>query len=172
MEVLYQSKGISKSALITKLVSITLSLVIAIGLLTLAASKVTGPMQTSVIGGLNGYHVTTRPTHYRFDSEERKGIESISYFFAVVALIDVVQLAIAQTSWIEIRSDAVHGGFAGKTISCPTNRITSVTSFGNCMIISGTFGKSLLIAKNQKMAINTLNSLLMERNHPTGRYAR
>lgn len=120
-------------------------------------------MQSFTIGGIDGNHVTTSLSSPRFSSDERQGIEGIAYGFAALSLVELIQLLIGLTSWTEISKNSVKGNFSGKSISCPVNSITSISTFGEYVIVSGTSGRVFLVVDNPKKAVKVLNGLLLSR---------
>lgn len=163
MDVLYCSKGISKSAMARKTVSIIICFVIMVAMIFYAQSKVKGPKQNVVIGGINGTYTQYQSTRFRFSSDERQSITILGFAFGIVAVADAAVLGLSRTSWTEIREDKIKGKFMGKTISYPISKIKNVSAFGDFLIINGSAGTTGLITENPKQARKVIDKLLLNR---------
>lgn len=159
MDVLYSSKGISKTAVTKKAISIVLCLIIMIGLIIYSQSKVKGRTHNVSLGG---QFTSISFDEYRFSSSERKGVTTIGFLFGVFAIFDAATLGLSRTSWVEIRKDTVKGNFMGKTVSCAISDISNVSSYSNYLILTGKQGVTMLVAENPKNARAVLDSLLLK----------
>ena len=160
MEVLYSSKGISKSAATRKIISIVVCIALMIGLLIFSQSKVEGKRQNISFGGVSS---SISFDEYRFTKEERKGIDAIGYAFGIVAIIDAAILGLSKKSWTEIHRDVIIGNFMSKTVSCSVSEITNASVSGNYLVVTGAFGKVRLIVDNATEARRILDNLLLKR---------
>ena len=163
MDVLYSSKGFSKSVTARKIVSIIICLIVMVTMIFYAQSKVKGPRQNVVIGGINGTYTHYQSTKFRFSSDERQSITILGFAFGIVAVADAAVLGLNRTSWTEIRKDRIKGNFMGKTISYPVSEIKNVSTFGDFLIINGSAGTTGLITENPKRAREVIDKLLLNR---------
>lgn len=160
MEVLYRSKGISKAAATKKLVSVIISLALMVGLIIYAGSEVKGKTQAIPNNGKISY---VRFNENRFSAEEQKGIVGIGFVFGIMAIIDAATLGLSRTSWTEIHKDTIKGSFMDKTVAYPTADITKVDGYGNYLILTGKFGRGVLIVENTKAARKVIDDILLSR---------
>lgn len=160
MEVLYHSKGISKTAMMRKIISIVICLLLMIGLLSYAGSSVKGETHNISFGGR-----ATRVSfdEYRFSSDEREGISIIGFVFGIMAIIDATILGLSRKSWTEIRKDVIKGNFMGKTVSHSVADITKVSVYNSYLILTGKFGKAGLVVENPSAARKVIDELLLNR---------
>lgn len=150
MEILYQSKGISKKTITKRMISIVLCLVMMAVLIAVGSSKVEGPAQNISVGG--GSSKIIRQERSRFSAEEQKGIVTLAVVFGLVALADAGLLAGARTSWLEVRTDSINANSMGKTVSYAIHEITKISKLDDYLIISGTGGTAILVAEDPDKA--------------------
>ena len=161
MEKLYYSKGISKKALIANIISIALSVVIAITFFTLTEAKVDGPTQSVSIGGGAIQHISLEK--YRYTESERESFLMIGFVFFIIAAAEAGLLACYCRSWTEIYSDSIKANSMGKVLSCKISEITDVSMAGNRIQISVPTGKMTLITTDPPMARKIIADLLLKR---------
>lgn len=160
IEKLYYSKGISKAALITKIISIAISVVLAIFFFVLTEAKVEGPTQSISIGGTIKYITTERNL---YTESQREVFLIVGFALFIVAAAEVGILVCYCRSWTEIYSDCIKANTMGKTLSCKILEITDVTVFGSRVQISGPTGKINLITTDPSKARKIIEDLLLKR---------
>lgn len=160
MEILYQSKGISKANATKKLISIIICLVLMAGFFIYAGSEVKG--KTHAIPNNGGISYVSFSEN-RFSAEEQKGLIYIGFVFGIMAILDALTLGLSRTSWVEISNDTIKGSFMRKTVSYSTADITKISVYNNYLIITGKFGIGALIAENAKTARKVIDDILLKR---------
>lgn len=160
METLYQSKGIAKSDITKKMISIVICFVIMIGLFIFAQSEVKG--KTHAIPSNGGISYVSL-NEARFSEDEQKALVILGFVFGILAVVDAATIGLGRTSWVEITQSTIKGNFMGKTVSYPITDITKVSAYNNYLIISGKFGVGVLVVQNAKTARKVINELLLAR---------
>ena len=160
MEVLYRSKGISKTAVAKKVISIIVCLILAFVLIMIGSSKTKGSSQMISVGGGAARSVSLEKN--RYSAEEQQGFAALALMAGLLAVIDAGLLAGCRISWTEIHTDSVQGSCMGKSVSYPLAEITQISEFGNYLIVAGSAGKIVLVVDDPKKTHKLLNKLVRQ----------